>query len=156
MMMNFSDVLLPTAVVAGFSAASKKAVFAQIADMAAADLGIDAEAALDALLEREKLGSTGFGGGVALPHGRLGSVTKVTGFFIALDKPVAFDAIDELPVDLVFALLSPVDAGSEHLKALAKASRCLRDRALVAKLRGAGSADAIYTLLVPAEDRDAA
>lgn len=154
--MSFADILAPASVAAGFSAGSKKALFQQIASMAAAGLGVAESDVLDSLLEREKLGSTGFGGGVALPHGRLAGVERVTGYFLSLEKPVAFDAIDELPVDLVFALLSPVDAGAEHLKALARASRCLRDRSLVAKLRGAGSADALYALLVPAEERDAA
>jgi PTS system nitrogen regulatory IIA component len=106
--------------------------------------------------EREKLGSTGFGGGIAIPHGRLDGLKRVCGVFARLSKPVDFAAVDELPVDLVFMLLSPTGAGAEHLKALACVSRKLRDRGFAAKLRGAGSNDAVYALLTGVEARDAA
>ncbi len=111
---------------------------------AAEAYGLDARAASETLAEREKLGSTGFGAGIAIPHGKLDAIRRVCGVFVRLEKPVDFGAVDELPVDLVFMLLSPVGAGAEHLKALACVSRCLRDKAIAAKLRGAGSRDALY------------
>ena len=110
-----------------------------------------------ALTEREKLGSTGFGGGVAIPHAQdRRARSRVVGVFARLAQPIDFHAVDDLPVDLVFMLLSPPDAGAEHLKALARVSRRLRDRGFVAKLRGAGSRDALYALLTADEARDAA
>jgi len=120
------------------------------------EYGLSATEVVDRLTERERLGSTGFGGGVAIPHGKIDGLTQVVGLFIQLAQPVDVKAIDDLPVDLVFCLLSPPDAGSEHLKALAQVSRWLRDRAFVAKLRGAGSADAIFALFAASEARDAA
>lgn len=155
-MNDFSDLLLPDTVVQGVAAASKKALLPQLAAIVAAPLGLDAKAIADVLAAREKLGSTGFGGGVAIPHGKLPGLGQVTGLFARLTQGIDFQAIDELPVDLVFVLLSPVDAGPDHLKALARVSRRLRDRAFVAKLRGAGSRDALYALLTTDETRDAA
>jgi PTS system nitrogen regulatory IIA component len=101
----------------------------------------------DALAERERLGTTGIGTGVAIPHCRLPELTRLYGLFARLERPVPFDAIDDQPVDLVFLLLAPQEAGAEHLKALARVSRLLRDRAMCEKLRGANSADALYALL---------
>lgn len=155
-MNDFSDLLLPDTVVQGVAAASKKALLPQLAAIVAAPLGLDAKAITDVLAAREKLGSTGFGGGVAIPHGKMPGLGQVTGLFARLTQGIDFQAIDELPVDLVFVLLSPVDAGPDHLKALARVSRRLRDRAFVAKLRGAGSRDALYALLTTDETRDAA
>lgn len=155
-MNDFSDLLLPDTVVQGVAAASKKALLPQLAAIVAAPLGLDAKAIADVLAAREKLGSTGFGGGVAIPHGKMPGLGQVTGLFARLTQGIDFQAIDELPVDLVFVLLSPVDAGPDHLKALARVSRRLRDRAFVAKLRGAGSRDALYALLTTDETRDAA
>jgi len=108
------------------------------------------------LADRERLGSTGFGGGVAIPHAKLEGLTAPTGLFVRLAQPIEFQAVDDLPVDLVFALLSPVDAGQEHLKALARISRRLRDRPFVDKLRGAGSPDALYALFTTPDPRRAA
>ena len=110
----------------------------------------------EALLERERLGSTAFGRGLAIPHARIAGLSGVRGLFIQLAKPVDFDAVDALPVDLAFVLLSPVDAGADHLKALAQVSRFLRDDAAVARLRGARSAEALYAILTGDEARDAA
>lgn len=155
-MTDISDLLVPEAVLSGTSVASKKALFAALGAAAADAYGLDAREVADKLGEREKLGSTGFGGGIAIPHGKLDSIRRVCGVFARLDKPVDFGAVDELPVDLVFMLLSPVGAGAEHLKALACVSRRLRDRAFAAKLRGAGSQDALYALLAGVEARDAA
>ena len=109
----------------------------------------------DGLAAREKLGSTGFGGGVAIPHARLPGLARVRGLFLRLAQPIEYKALDDAPVDLVFALLSPPDAGADHLKALAQVSRRLRDIGFVAKLRGAGSTDALYALFAADEARGA-
>ncbi|WP_343519519.1 PTS sugar transporter subunit IIA [Sphingomonas sp.] len=155
-MNDLGDLLKPDAVHSGTVAGSKKKLFSLLGEVAAASYGIDAAVVSERLSEREKLGSTGFGGGIAIPHGKIAGLTGVQGLFVRLDKPLDFASVDDLPVDLVFALLSPPDAGGEHLKALARVSRRLRDRVFVAKLRGAGSADALYALLVGSEARDAA
>ena len=156
MMTDFSDVLLPDTVVQSVAAASKKTLLPQLAAILAGAHDLDAKTVGDVLIAREKLGSTGFGGGVAIPHGKLPGLTKVVGLFARLTQGIDFQAIDDIPVDLVFVLLSPVDAGPDHLKALARVSRRLRDRAFVAKLRGAASRDALYALLTADEARDAA
>lgn len=155
-MIDLSDLLTPDAVVAEMGVASKKALFQQLGAVCARAYDLDAREVAARLAEREKLGSTGFGGGIAIPHGKLEGLRQVAGVFARLEKPVDFGAVDELPVDLVFMLLSPVGAGAEHLKALACVSRRLRDRALAAKLRGAASPDALYALLTGVEARDAA
>jgi len=155
-MTDLSDLLVPEAVVSGIGMASKKALFQQLGALAERAHGLDARLVAERLSAREKLGSTGFGGGVAIPHARIDGLGAVTGLFARLDRAVDFQAVDELPVDLVFVLLSPVDAGAGHLKALARVSRRLRDRGFTAKLRGAGSPDALYALLTGVEARDAA
>jgi nitrogen PTS system EIIA component len=149
-MTDLSDLLRPSAVLTGWTAPSKKALFAQLAQLAEADTGLDPRTVADALAERERLGTTGFGDGVAIPHAKLSGLPAVTGLFVRLAQPLDFQSVDDLPVDLVFALLSPMDAGAEHLKALARVSRRLRDTALLAKLRGAGSRDALYALFTDA------
>lgn len=155
-MTELSDLLTPEAVLAGVAAANKKTLFPQLGTAVARAHGLDARLVAERLAEREKLGSTGFGGGVAIPHAKMDGIRRVIGLFVRLDSPVDFGAVDEMPVDLVFVLLSPVGAGAEHLKALACVSRHLRDRAFGAKLRGAGSADALYALLTGVGTRDAA
>lgn len=156
-MTDLTDLLVPEAVLERASAASKKALFQQLASAAATAYALgDAGLVAEALTTREKLGSTAFGGGVATPHGKLPGLSHVVGVFARLAQPLDMAAVDDLPVDVVFALLSPVDAGAEHLKALARVSRALRDRALVAKLRGAGSRDALFALLTEGGVRDAA
>ena len=155
-MADLSDLLRPDAVLTGLALASKKALFAQVAAALAAQTGCDADAIAGALARREKLGSTGFGGGVAIPHGKLDGVGQVTAVFARLAQPLEFAAVDGVPVDLVWAQLSPSAAGAEHLKALARVSRRLRDRAFLAKLRGAGSPDALYALFTEDRARDAA
>lgn len=155
-MTDLSDLLVPEAVLSGTPAGSKKKLFALLGEAAARVHGLDAQLVADRLAHREKLGSTGFGGGIAIPHGKVPGLTGVRGVFARLDRPLDFSAVDGLPVDLVFVLLSPPEAGAEHLKALARVSRRLRDRAFTAKLRGAGSTDALYALLTGVEARDAA
>ena len=155
-MNDLSHIIAADAVDAGLQAANKKALFHQLAAAASKLTGIEAKTILGALLEREKLGSTGFGGGAAIPHGKIDGLGRVFGFFARLGAAIDYQAVDGLPVDLVFLLLSPTDAGADHLKALAGVSRTLRDRQTVAKLRGARSKDAIFALLSGVEARDAA
>jgi nitrogen PTS system EIIA component len=153
---DLSDLLSPQAIQAAMVVPNKKALFQQLAGQAAKLVEADARLIVDRLVERERLGSTGFGGGIAIPHGKIDGLDRVVGLFARLSTPIDFAAIDDLPVDLVFLLLSPIDAGVEHLKALARVSRRLRDKAFVAKLRGAGSEDALYALFASGETRHAA
>ena len=138
----------PDAVLACVKASGKKALLAELAGRAAALYKLDERRLFDRLLERERLGSTGIGGGIAIPHGRMAGMEKPVGLFARLGHPVDFDSIDERPVDTVFLLLAPEGAGADHLKALARVSRLLRDRSLVDKLRATENADALYALLV--------
>lgn len=155
-MNEVSDFLSVDAVNSGLAAASKKVLLQHLAAAAARRTRIPAKTILVALNARERVGSTGFGDGVAIPHGKIEGLEGVFGYFARLAAPVAFDAPDSLPVDLVFLLLSPADAGADHLKALASVSRALRDRQTVAKLRGARSKDAIFALLAGTESARAA
>lgn len=140
-MVHFNDIVSPDALATEVTVNGKKMLFQKIAALAAQSYGVDAEAAADALLERERLGSTGFGGGVAIPHAKLPGLDRMCGVVVLLDPPAPFDAVDDAPVDVVFALLSPQDSGAEHLKTLARVSRYLRDEAQVTRLRGAKSAE---------------
>jgi PTS system nitrogen regulatory IIA component len=138
----------PDAVLASVKASGKKALLAELASRAASMFKLDERRLFDRLLERERLGSTGIGGGIAIPHGRMSTLAQPRGLFARLAHPVDFDSIDERPVDIVFLLVAPEGAGADHLKALARVSRLLRDRALVEKLRATESADALYALMV--------
>jgi PTS system nitrogen regulatory IIA component len=155
-MVHFNDIVSPDALATEVTVNGKKMLFQKIAALAAQSYRVDAEAAADALLERERLGSTGFGGGVAIPHAKLPGLDRMCGVVVLLDPPAPFDAVDDAPVDVVFALLSPQDSGAEHLKTLARVSRYLRDEAQVTRLRGAKSAEALHALLAGGEARDAA
>ena len=147
----------PDAVLASVKATGKKALLADLASRGAPLLGVEERRLFDRLLERERLGSTGIGGGIAIPHARLASVTQPRGLFARLGHPVDFDAIDDRPVDLVFLLVAPEGAGADHLKALARVSRLLRDRGLVEKLRATEGAEALYALLTePVQTQSAA
>jgi len=138
------------------SASSKKRLFHDLGDLAATNFGVDHSTVVDALLERETLGPTGVGHGVALPHARLAGLKQVRGLFIRLKKSLDFDSVDRQPVDLAFALFAPEDAGVEHLKALALVSRTLRDEGIRAKLRANDDAHTIYTILTEASTAQAA
>ena len=153
---DFADMLAPEAVIASLAVPNKKTLFQQLATVAARVTGVEPRSIVERLVERERLGSTGFGGGIAIPHGKILGLDRVVGVFAKLATPVDFQAIDDMPVDIVFLLLSSPEAGVEHLKALARVSRRLRDRSFVGKLRGAGSPDALYALFVQADTRDAA
>lgn len=153
---DFSDILLVDAVLADLAVTNKKALLQQVAAAAARIVPVEPRLVADRLADRERLGSTGFGAGVAIPHGKVEGLDRVTGVFAKLATPIDFAAIDDIAVDIVFVLLSPPDAGVDHLKALARVSRALRDRAFVAKLRGAGSRDALFALLAGGETRNVA
>jgi PTS system nitrogen regulatory IIA component len=155
-MIDLSDLVAIESVEAGFAAANKKALFQHLAAAAARLTGLPAKRILAALNDREKVGSTGFGTGAAIPHGKVEGLTGVFGYFARLSAPIEFEAVDGLPVDLVFLLLSPPDAGADHLKALAAVSRAFRDQQTLAKLRGARSKDALFALLAGEEARNAA
>lgn len=145
--MDLVDLLTPDGVVANSRASSKKQILQDLARKAAELTGADERAIFDVVLERERLGSTGVGNGIAIPHGKLSGLKRLSGVFARLEKPVDFEAIDEQPVDLVFLLLAPEGAGADHLKALAKVSRLLRDKRMCDKLRGSDKAEAIYALI---------
>lgn len=145
--MNLTAILKAEAVKAVSSVSSKKRLFHEVADMMADTYGVDQPKIVAALLERESLGPTGVGHGVALPHARLQNLDNIIGGFMRLDKPVDFDAVDRQPVDLVFCLLAPEGAGVEHLKALALVSRTLRDSSIRAKLRANNEAMPLHAVL---------
>lgn len=152
--MNLSDFLAAEAVITDLRAPNKKQLLQQLAARAASLAGLDETAVYEVILGRERLGSTGFGGGIAIPHGKLPGLGRLFGLFARLATPLDYDAIDHHPVDLVFLLLAPEGAGADHLKALARVSRTFRDRALVEKLRGSTSADALYAMLTHMDDAD--
>ncbi|MGB3407137.1 MAG: PTS sugar transporter subunit IIA [Jannaschia sp.] len=135
---------------------SKKRLFSDLADIAHDVYGLDRAAAFAALQERESLGPTGVGGGVALPHARLDGMDAVHGVFLRLETPLDFDAMDRKPVDLIFALFAPEGAGVQHLKALALVSRSLRNESLCAKLRANHDPQLLYTVLTEAQRSEAA
>lgn len=154
--MELTTILRTEAVRATGATSSKKRLFQELGELAANAYGLRAEQVAAALQERESLGPTGVGQGIALPHARIDSVDRVLGLFVRLDKPLEFEAVDRQPVDLVFALLAPQDAGVEHLKALALVSRTMRDNALCSKLRANSDEATLHTLLTEAPSARAA
>lgn len=158
--MQIAELLTPRGVIPTLRVGNKKQALQELARRAATAAGV-AEGATDRqiydlLMERERLGSTGIGAGIAVPHAKLAGLDRLFGVFARLDRPIPFDAIDNEPVDLMFMLLAPPDAGAEHLRALARVSRLLRDRAVCEKLRGSDNPDALYALLTAATETDAA
>ncbi|KIN62755.1 Nitrogen regulatory IIA protein [Sulfitobacter noctilucicola] len=145
--MKFSKLLKPEAVKVLTSASSKKRLMQELGDLVHVAYGLDAGRVVEALNQREALGPTGVGHGVALPHARLEGLDEVVGAFVVLDKPVDFSSVDRQPVDLAFALFAPEDAGVEHLKALALVSRTLRDTSICTKLRANQDAGTLFTIL---------
>jgi PTS system nitrogen regulatory IIA component len=145
--MTIGDLLDPGAVALRASAPGKRQALSLIADIAARVMGVDADTALDGLVEREAAGSTGVGEGVAIPHARLDGLDRVRAVVMRLDTPVAFDALDDKPVDLLVALFAPREANAQHLRALARVARMMRQPALRQALRQARSADALHVLL---------
>lgn len=154
--MNIGELLDRTAISTRVSATNKKKALAVIAEIAARNFGLDAGDVLDALTERELAGSTGVGHGVAVPHARLKGLERMRGVFVRLETPIEFEAVDDQPVDLLFALFAPKDAGADHLRALARVSRLLRQGDLREQLRKARTADAVHALLVQDAHRPAA
>jgi nitrogen PTS system EIIA component len=145
--MEIADILQPDGVIAHLRAANKRQALQELAKRAAQLTGKHERAVFDVLLERERLGTTGIGHGTAVPHGRMPDLARIYGLFARLEKPIDFEAIDNQPVDLIFLLLTPANSGADHLKALARISRLLRDKAVCDKLRGTDRADALYALL---------
>ena len=154
--MEIGDLITPRSVVAQLRAASKRQALQELAKRAAAIIGAPERAILDVLVERERLGSTGIGMGVGIPHGKLPGLDRLVGVFARLERAIPFDSLDDQPVDLIFLLLAPENAGSDHLKALARVSRLLRDRSICDKLRGTDSPEALYALLTDMAASDAA
>jgi PTS system nitrogen regulatory IIA component len=154
--MQLADFLDFEAIKTSLPGGNKRSLLQQLANLAAQRLGADPAAILASISEREQLGSTGFGQGVAIPHGKIDGLAQIYGLFTRLGEPVDYKAIDGRPVDLVFLLLSPLDAGADHLKALAAISRVTRNAATLEKMRGARSRDALAAVLMGADERDAA
>jgi PTS system nitrogen regulatory IIA component len=154
--MQLADFLDFDAIKTSLPGGNKRSLLQQIANLAAQRLSMEPALILASLAEREQLGSTGFGQGVAIPHGKIEGLARIYGLFVRLSEPLDYKAIDGRPVDLVFLLLSPVDAGAEHLKALAAVSRVTRSAATLEKMRGARSRDALTAVLIGADERDAA
>ena len=154
--MQLGDFLDFDAISTRLSGGNKRSLLQQLANIAGQCLAMDPTTILASLAEREQLGSTGLGHGVAIPHGKIDGLTQIYGLFTRLSEPIDYKAIDGKPVDLVFLLLSPPDAGAEHLKALAAVSRITRHVPTLEKMRGARSRDALAAVLMGADERDAA
>jgi PTS system nitrogen regulatory IIA component len=145
--MDLSDLISPDAIVPALKANGKKQALQELAEKAAQLTGLDERKIFDTLLQRERLGSTGVGNGIAIPHGKLPQLTRIHGVFAHLAKPIDFESLDDQPVDLIFLLLAPESAGADHLKALARIARLLREPGLANKLRSSGDASALYAVL---------
>ncbi len=154
--MEISDLIKPHTVFADVKATSKKQALQELARRAATITGRPEREILDILIERERLGTTGIGKGIAIPHGKLRGIDQVYGIFAKLSTGVDFDSMDNLPVDLLFLLLAPDSAGADHLKALARVSRTLRDKGRCEKLRGSRDTDALYAILTEEDAQSAA
>jgi PTS system nitrogen regulatory IIA component len=145
--MNIADLLAPDAVIPALKAQSKKQLLQELSARAHAQTRVSDRRIFETLVERERLGTTGVGAGIAIPHGRMSEIKAIRGLFARLENPIEYEAVDSQPVDLVFMLLAPENAGADHLKALARVSRLLRDKATCEKLRTATTAEALYAIL---------
>ncbi|MBN9066526.1 MAG: PTS IIA-like nitrogen regulatory protein PtsN [Rhizobiaceae bacterium] len=145
--MDLSDLIEVSAIMPALKANSKKQALQLLAEKAARITGLPEREIFDTVLRREKLGSTGVGNGIAIPHGKIPGVRRITGVFARMEQPVDFDSLDDQPVDLIFLLLAPEGAGADHLKALSRIARVLRDTDTVAKIRGTSDAAAIHAFL---------
>ncbi|MGH6860279.1 MAG: PTS IIA-like nitrogen regulatory protein PtsN [Phyllobacterium sp.] len=145
--MDLGDLIQPDAVLPALKCNSKKQLLQIMSEKAAALTGLSEREVFDTVLQRERLGSTGVGNGIAIPHGKINSVKRIAGVFAQLDTPVDFEALDDQPVDIVFLLLAPENAGADHLKALSRIARMLRDPDRITKLRTAHDATLLYELL---------
>lgn len=149
--MSLTDILAPEAVLPALKANSKKQALQEVAAHAAKLVGLDEREIFDTLLQRERLGSTGIGNGIAIPHGKLAKLSRLAGLFARLDRPIDFESLDGQPVDIIFLLLAPEDAGADHLRALARVARLLRDSEMLDKIRVTREPDALYALLTQAQ-----
>ncbi len=142
-----TDLITPKAVLPSLKANTKKQALQELSDHAGLLSGVASREIFDALLQRERLGSTGVGNGIAIPHGKLAKVPAIFGIFARLEKPLDFEALDSVPVDLIFLLIAPETAGADHLKALARTARMFRDTSLTSKLRATRDPAALYAVL---------
>jgi PTS system nitrogen regulatory IIA component len=154
--MDLRDLLDESSVVATLRAGSKKQALQLLSERAAGAVGAEERAIFDALQAREKLGTTGVGHGIAIPHAKIAGLKRITGIFARLERAVDFESLDDEPVDLVFVLIAPEGAGADHLKALARVARVLRDPGVAARLRGATDATALHTILTSGQQSNAA
>jgi len=154
--MELIELIDSDSVVANLRVTSKKQALQDLARRAGEITGVDERKVFDVLMERERLGTTGVGSGIAIPHGKLSELEKIHGIFARLEKPVDFQAIDDHPVDLIFVLLAPEEAGADHLKALARVSRLLRDDDVCKKLRATAESDALFGILSEPQESRAA
>ncbi|MBN9434774.1 MAG: PTS IIA-like nitrogen regulatory protein PtsN [Bosea sp.] len=145
--MDLSDLISPDSIIPALKANGKKQALQELAERAARQTGLDERQIFDTLLQRERLGSTGVGNGIAIPHGKIRALKRIHGVFARLAKPIDFESLDDQPVDLVFLLLAPESAGADHLKALARIARLLREPGLAAKLRASADQTALYAVL---------
>ena len=145
--MPLIDLVAPNAILPALKVNGKKQVLHELAARAAILSGQSERAIFDVLMQREKLGSTAVGSGIAIPHGKMPGLSRLFGLFARLDRPIDFEALDNQPVDLIFLLLAPEGAGADHLKALARIARLLRDPAIAHKLRGSHDAESLYAVL---------
>jgi nitrogen PTS system EIIA component len=154
--MDLGDLISPEDVLPAMRSSSKRQLLQDLSDKASVKTGIASRLIFDTLLQRERLGSTGVGNGIAIPHGKLGQLKRITGLFARLERPIGFEALDDQPVDIVFLLLAPEGAGADHLKALARIARLMREPDKVEKLRETPDASAIYSLLTETPASNAA
>lgn len=154
--MEISDLVNADGVVANLKVTSKKQALQELSRRAADITGLHERQVFDVLMERERLGTTGVGNGIAIPHGKLGQLERLHGVFARLERPVDFQAIDEAPVDLIFLLLAPEESGADHLKALARVSRLLRDKTVCEKLRGTDTKEALFAIIIESQESRAA
>jgi PTS system nitrogen regulatory IIA component len=154
--MDLDDIITTDSVIPRLKASSKKQVLQELARKASEISGLEEREVFDVLLERERLGTTGVGGGIAIPHGKLAALERLCGVFARADRAIDFDSIDDQPVDLIFLLLAPESGGADHLKALARVSKLLRDPGTCDKLRGCDTKDAIFALLTQSTSSNAA
>lgn len=154
--MDLEDLIVVNSVLPTLKVSSKKQAIQALSEKAAELSGLDEREIFEILLQRERLGSTGVGSGIAIPHGKLPTVEKIFGIFARLESPIDFDALDDQPVDIIFLLLAPEGAGADHLKALAKIARILRNNDTIKKIRATSDGDALYSLLVTPPDQVAA
>ncbi len=154
--MSLADLIIQESVIPALKVNSKKQLLQELSSKAGQATGLSEREIFDVILQRERLGSTGVGNGIAIPHGKLNSINTIIGVFARLEEPVDFEALDDQPVDLVFLLLAPEGSGADHLKALSRIARVLRDGDMVSKLRQTESASAIYAFLTETPASNAA